>query len=191
MTDQNNPNQNADGPVIDHDVNETPNGGRRGTAFIVGVGIAAVIAIGAGAAVAEGFKGGWGPGGPMGGMGGHMGMRFAEHRFERVMDEIGASDEQQDKIWAIVDRTRSDMRPVGRQFRGMREEVTALLSAPTIDKAAVEALRAKRIAEVDAASKTAVAALVEAAEVLTPEQRAKLAEEMKDMRGGPHGPDRW
>jgi Spy/CpxP family protein refolding chaperone len=185
MTDQdNNSNGNYEGPVIDHDANETPNGGRYGTSFIVGVGIAAVIAIGAGAAVAQGFKGGWGPGG----MAGHMGMRFAEHRFERVMDQIDATDEQQDRIWAIVDRTRSEMRPMGREFRGMREEVAALLSAPTIDRAAVEALRVKRLAEVDAASKKAVAAVIEAAEVLTPEQRAKLAAEMKD---GPEGRGRW
>ncbi len=191
MTDQNDLNQGKDGPVIDHDPNEKKPASRYGTTFIVGVGIAAVIAIGAGAAVADGFKGGWGPGGHMGGMG-HMGMRFAEHRVERVMDEIGASDEQQDKIWAIVDRTRSEMRPMGREFRGMRDEVATLLSAPTIDKSAVEALRAKRVAEMDEASKKAVAAVLEAAEVLTPEQRAKLAEEMKDMGGG-RGPGhgRW
>lgn len=183
MTTQDNSNGSYDGPVIDHDAAETPNGGRYGTAFIVGVGIAAVIAIGAGAAIAQGFGGGH-MGGQMGGHMGGMGMRFAEHRMERVMDEIGATDEQQDKIFAIVDKTRADLRPMGREFRGMREEVATLLSAPTIDKAAVEALRVKRMAEVDAASKTAVAALVEAAEVLTPEQRAKLVEEMKDRHEG-------
>lgn len=172
MTNQDN--GNFDGPVIDHDANEPKESGRYGTAFVVGVGLAAVIAIGAGAAIAQG---GWGPGG-------HMGMRFAEHRFEKVMEEIGASDEQQDKIFAIVDRTRAELRPMGREFRGMHEEVAALLTAPTIDKAAVEALRAKRIAEVDEASKKAVAAVVEAAEVLTPEQRAKLAAEIKDRHDG-------
>jgi protein CpxP len=174
MTNQDNSNGGYEGPVIDHDANEPKKTSRYGTAFVVGVGLAAVIAIGAGAAIAQG---GWGPGG----MGpGHMGMRFAEHRFERVMDEIGATDEQQDKIFAIVDRTRAELRPMGREFRGMHEEVAALLTAPTIDRAAVEALRAKRIAEVDEASKKAVAAVIEAAEVLTPEQRAKLAAEMKD-----------
>jgi protein CpxP len=176
MTNQDN--NESFGPTIEHDPNETRRGPSNLT-FIVGIGIAAVIAIGAGVAVAGG--GGWGKGGMHG-----MGMRFAEHRFEKVMDEIDASDAQQDKIWAIVDKTRADLRPVGREFRDSREEVMALLSAPTIDKAAVETMRAARIAAIDAASKQAVAALVEAAEVLTPEQRAKLAAEIKDRRG-----DRW
>jgi protein CpxP len=179
MSNQDNSNAGYEGPVIDHDPNEPKRSGPSGLTFVVGVGLAALIAIGAGAAIAQGIGKG-----PMGGFGGHMGMRFAEHRFESIMDEIDATDEQQDKIWAIVDRTRAEMRPMGREFRGMREEVATLLSAPTIDKAAVEALRVKRIAEVDEASKKAVAAIIEAAEVLTPEQRAKLAEEMKDRHEG-------
>ena len=101
-----------------------------------------------------------------------------------LIDEFEATDAQQDKIWAIVDRTRSELRPVGREFRDSRGKVAELLAAPTIDKAAVEALRAERIAAVDAASKKAVAALVEAAEVLTPEQRAELAKELKERHEG-------
>ncbi len=182
MSNQDNSKAGYEGPVIDHDPNEPKRSGPSGLTFVVGIGLAALIAIGAGAAIAQGI--GKGPMAGMGGFGGHMGMRFAEHRFERIMDEIDATDEQQDRIWAIVDRTRAEMRPMGREFRGMREEVAALLTAPTIDKAAVEALRVKRIAEVDEASKKAVAAIVEAAEVLTPEQRAKLAAEMKDMHEG-------
>lgn len=172
MTNQDNNPETYHGPTIDHDPNETRRGPSSFT-FIVGIGIAAVIAIGAGAAIAGG--GGWAKGGMHG-----MGMRFAEHRFERVMDEIDATDAQQDKIWAIVDKTRADLRPVGREFRDAREEAMTILSAPTIDKAAVETMRAARIAAIDAASKQAVAALIEAAEVLTPEQRAKLAAEIKD-----------
>lgn len=176
MTNENNANENENDTVIDHDGVETPHRrtGRTNRGVIVGIGLATLIAVGAGAAVAQG----WGKGGM-----GHMGMRFAEHRFEQVMDEIGATDDQQDKIWAIVDKTRAELRPVGREFRQSREEVMAILSAATIDKAAVETMRAERIAAIDEASKKAVAAIVEAAEVLTPEQRAKLATEMKSRHG--------
>lgn len=171
-------NENDNGTTIDHDPSEAPAaGGRPSLGVIVGIGLAAVIAVGAGAAVAQG----WGKGGM-----GHMGMRFAEHRFERVMDEIDATDEQQDKIWAIVDKTRAELRPMGREFRQSRQEVVEILGAATIDKAAVETMRAERIAAIDEASKKAVAALIEAAEVLTPEQRTKLVAEMNERHGDRH-----
>jgi protein CpxP len=189
--DTNNQNVKAEtaGPTIEHDANEVAPKRRFSTTFLVGAGIAGAIIVAAGAAIAQG-----GMGHGMGGMG-HWGGKFAEHRFERMMDEIDATDAQQDKIWAIVDKTRSDLRPVGRDFRDSREKVAELLAAPTIDKAAVEALRVERIAAIDVASKKAVDALVEAAEVLTPEQRTELAKEIKergergwmggDHRGGP------
>jgi protein CpxP len=176
--DTNNQNANPEtaGQTIEHDPNEAAPKRRFSTTFLVGAGIAGAIIVAAGAAIAQG---GMGHGmGRMGMMGG-----FMEHRFERMMDEIDATDAQQDKIWAIVDKTRSDLRPVGREFRDSRGKVAELLSAPTIDKAAVEALRVERIAAIDAASKKAVDALVEAAEVLTPEQRAELAKEIKDRHG--------
>ena len=176
MTNQDNHNPQAEGVTIEHDPNEGREPKRYGTAFMVGVGLAAVIAIGAGAALAQGFKGGMGPGG--------FGGRFMEHRFERILDKVDATDAQEDRIWAIVDRTLSELRPVGREFRDSRGKIAELLAAPTIDKAAVETLRAERIAAIDAASKKAVAAIVEAAEVLTPEQRAELAKELKERHEG-------
>jgi len=49
-----------------------------------------------------------------------------------------------------------------------------LLTAPTIDRAALEQLRATEIGKLDQASKAAVQAMADAAEVLSPDQRAKL-----------------
>lgn len=70
-----------------------------------------------------------------------------------------------------------------REFRDARGEVMELMTAPTIDRAAAETLRAARIAAIDEASKKITAAALDAAEVLTPEQRAKLVEQMKERRG--------
>lgn len=181
MTNESLSSQDGTGPVIDHDPNEKPQPvkAKRKVSLTVGLALAAVIGLGAVVAVAQG--GSWG--GWKGGMH-HMGARFAEHRIGAMLDEIDASAEQETKIWAIIDRTRSELRPMGREFRQTREEVATLLAAPTIDKAAVEKLRAERIAAFDEASKKAVAAVVEAAEVLTPEQRAKLVAEMKERHGG-------
>ena len=64
----------------------------------------------------------------------------------------------------------------------MHEKVMELLAAPTIDKAAIEAVRAEQVANMTAKSKLMTDAMIEAADILTPEQRATLAEEMKKHR---------
>ncbi|MDN2581965.1 Spy/CpxP family protein refolding chaperone [Aquibium sp. ELW1220] len=136
-------------------------------------------------------KAGWGWGGDDGdrGMGRHGG---GMHGIGRVMDEIDATPEQEKKLFAIFDGVRGEMRDTMIDFRSTRGEVLDILGAATIDRDAVEKLRAQRVAAMDAASKTITAALVEAAEVLTPEQRAKLAafiEERGEGRRGGFG--RW
>ncbi|RXF74157.1 Spy/CpxP family protein refolding chaperone [Hansschlegelia zhihuaiae] len=123
--------------------------------------------------------------GPHGGLHG-VGAFLLERRIDGALDAVDATAEQEKKIWAIVDATRADLRPRFREFRDARGQFVQALSAGTVDRAAVEKLRAERVAAVDATSKKIAEAAVEAAEVLTPEQRAKLADRLKD-RGG-HGP---
>jgi protein CpxP len=158
--------------------------------LIIG-GIAAVAAIGAiGFAAAESDFGR----GVMGRFGGrvmpaHMGGGFGGFwMMGQVLDEIDATPEQENKLWDIIDTARGEMRPAFREFRETREEIAGILGAATIDRAALEKLRSERIATIDATSKKMTEALADAAEVLTPEQRAKLVERFKEMHGR-HG--RW
>ncbi|MBB4226214.1 Spy/CpxP family protein refolding chaperone [Rhizobium mongolense] len=123
------------------------------------------------------------------GMGGHMmhahmgGGGFMEHRIGSVLDEIDVTSEQEDKIWEIIDKARDEIGPTFRDFRETREQVIELLGAPSIDRAAAEKLRSERVAAIDAASRKMTTALLDAAAVLTPEQRVKLVEHLKVRRG--------
>lgn len=144
--------------------------------------IAVVGAVGYAAARSDDFGMGMGRfGGHM--MHAHMGGGFMEHRLGSVLDALDATPEQEDKIWDIIDKARTEIRPTVRDFRETREEVIELLGASAIDRAAAEKLRSERIAAIDEASRKMTTALLDAAEVLTPEQRAKLAEHLKERRG--------
>lgn len=160
--------------------------GRRWGRWVVVGGIALVVLGAAGVAGAAGrdFGGrfGMGPGGW-----GHGGMGFGEGRIGRVLDAVDATDEQEERIFAIIDATRAELRPMMREFRDTREAVAGLLGAGTIDRAAAEKLRAERIARIDEASRKMTAAILDAAEVLTPEQRARLLEQFRERGPGP----RW
>ena len=151
-------------------------------------GLAAALVGGAGIAMSDDFGGRFMDGE---GMRGHMmqanwggrhhgGMRGPG--MFRMLGELDLTDEQEDKLWEIVDGVRGDARPIMRDFRDAREDLAKLLAAPTVDKDAVEKMRAERVAAVDEASRKITDAVLQAAEVLTPEQRAKLVEHF-DERG--------
>ena len=58
------------------------------------------------------------------------------------------------------------------------------MTAPSIDRARLESLRAEQIKSLDEASKRLVTAISDAAEVLTPEQRAALAKQIEEHHRG-------
>jgi periplasmic protein CpxP/Spy len=157
---------------------------------IGGIAIAALAGVGVAGALSQDygermhrFGMGWGDGGP----GMHMragpagfGMGFGGHRFERMLDEIDATPEQEEKLEAIMDKLHDDVRPIMRGFRDTRDDVAKLLGAATIDREAAEKLRTERVAAVDEASRKLTTALLDAAEVLTAEKRAELLEHFED-----------
>jgi periplasmic protein CpxP/Spy len=108
----------------------------------------------------------------------------AVERSSKLLREAGASQEQQDKVAGIVKAAVQDMHPLREKSRSLREESRKLLSAPAIDRAAVEKLRAEQSAVHEQMSKRMTAAMLDSADVLTPEQRAKVAAKMAEHRGG-------
>lgn len=136
-----------------------------------------------------GFGSGWRHGGP--GFwrgGGTIDPAQAEARVDRMVRhiavEVGANADQQEKLSTIAKGLIKDVLPVREKMIAARKQARDLLTAQTIDRAALEKLRADQIAAHDAASKRVVQALADAAEVLTPEQRTKLNDLLANRGGG-------
>ena len=113
----------------------------------------------------------------------------AEKMVSRMLSRVDATDEQKKKVAEIVKTAIGDMKAIRDKARNGRRATAELLSGPSIDRNALEALRAEQIQSADAASRRMTQALADAAEVLTPEQRAKLGERMKSRMEGRHRHD--
>jgi Spy/CpxP family protein refolding chaperone len=142
-------------------------------------------------AAATGAIGQYGP--PFGGWHGQGFMRGPlspadiEDRLDRGIRhaaiEIDATPEQQEKLRAIAKGAVKDLLPMRERAKAARARVAELLTQPKIDRAAIEAFRAEQLALADAASKRFAQAVVDAAEVLTPEQRQKAHALLQWRRG--------
>jgi periplasmic protein CpxP/Spy len=120
---------------------------------------------------------------PMSPGGGAMHMDPAH--MDRVLTEAGATAEQKARIHTIMKGGLAAMGPLHGKLSDTHRQVHDILMAPSVDRAALERLRAERIADIDQASKVMVAALADSAEVLTPAQRAKLGAAMAERHAKP------
>ncbi len=122
---------------------------------------------------------GHGPGmhgmGAMEGPGMMMGGRGIDH----MLDGLNASDAQRTQIRQIFKAAADDLRGQREQRRALHERGLQIFGAPTVDATAAEQLRQQMQALHEQASKRMLQAMLDASKVLTPEQRAKLAERMK------------
>jgi periplasmic protein CpxP/Spy len=96
--------------------------------------------------------------------------------------ELDATPDQQVKIANIVKAAVADLRPLHEKAHATRAQAITLLTAPTIDRSAIERLRAEQIGLAETASKRIAQALADAADVLSPEQRRKVADWMASRR---------
>ena len=135
---------------------------------------------------------GW-RGGDMGDRGGErmggrgFGMMFPgaiERRVNRVLGLVDASTEQRQKVRSILEAAGNDLYPIRQQRAENRKQIREALAAATIDRAKIETLRQAQLKLHDSASKRLTDAITDAAEVLTPAQRAELAKRMEQRRRG-------
>lgn len=93
-----------------------------------------------------------------------------------LLSRIEASDEQRQQVKTIVQATVQDLAQVREQHHQNRQALLQALAQPTVERATLGDIRHAALQLVDTASERIVTALAEVAEVLTPEQRARLME---------------
>ena len=111
-----------------------------------------------------------------------------ERMLKHLYVEIDATDEQEQKLAPIVKEAVKDLLPLREKMRAARKQAVELLTRDTIDRGAIEALRAEQFQFAEQASRRIAQSLADAAEVLTPAQRKELAARVeKHRRGWRHG----
>lgn len=99
---------------------------------------------------------------------------------DHLLDGLNATDAQRSQIKQIAIAAAADLKAQREAGRGLREQGMQIFTAPTVDAAAAESLRQQMSAQHEQASKRMLQAMLDVAKVLTPEQRVKLGERMKE-----------
>ncbi|MEO8310380.1 MAG: Spy/CpxP family protein refolding chaperone [Caldimonas sp.] len=125
-------------------------------------------------------------GGMGGGMGGGMMFRGSPERMGRMIDHmldgLNASDAQRSQIKQIAAAVGADMKAQAEAGRALRQRGMQAFVAPNVDAAAVEQVRQQMLQQHDQMSRRMTQAMLDVARVLTPEQRARLGERMRDRQ---------
>ncbi|TMK18063.1 MAG: periplasmic heavy metal sensor [Alphaproteobacteria bacterium] len=177
MVEQSNGQSKAETPSQDY------RRGRRGT-FVIALVAVALLAGLTGNLLSKAFGQGdswqhisWHDGGVFGGP---LSPAQIDDRIDRMSKhlaiELDATSDQQVKVANIAKAAVADLRPLREKAHAARAQAITLLTAPTIDRSAIERLRAEQIGLAETASKRIAQALADAADVLSPEQRRKVAD---------------
>ncbi len=150
--------------------------------------VGAVVALAAGAGsfayAQERHGSAFGHGGPRDGMTGLFGgspERIAQGA-DRWLDGLNATDAQRAQIKQIAVAAATDLRTQREAGRGLRARAMQILTAPTVDATAAEALRQQMSAEQERGSRRMLQAMLDMARVLTPEQRATLGQRLRERQ---------
>jgi len=121
-----------------------------------------------------------------GGMGPGMMFRGSPERMGRVIDHmldgLSASDAQRTQIKQIAVQAAADLKAQAATGRGLRQRSMQIFTAPNVDAAAAEQLRQQMLQQHDQMSRRVTQAMLAVANVLTPEQRARIGERLKDRQ---------
>ncbi|HET9043082.1 MAG TPA: periplasmic heavy metal sensor [Burkholderiales bacterium] len=139
----------------------------------LGIALAASLALNAGVIAAAGYKAWSGAR-----TDGYFGMPH-----ERLPEHLDLTAEQRRRWHAMEEGFLAEFSADARQIAAHREKMVRLIFGERPDATAIEAERAAIFALQDRQQRRIVAQLAKEAALLTPEQRAKLAEQL--LRQGP------
>ena len=149
---------------------------------IIGAAAATVAGLGAFAAHrrAHAAPMGFGPHGGWHGAMGDADPAVAAKRIDAMvaylLAEVDATPEQRERIAAVLKGAANDLQASRKQHMQARRQSLELLAAPVIEKARLEKLRIEQMQLADTTSRRMLQAMLDSAEILTAEQRAKLVE---------------
>jgi Spy/CpxP family protein refolding chaperone len=119
---------------------------------------------------------------------GHGGMMFGGspermgRRIDHMLDGLNASDAQRSQIKQIAATAGADLRAQAQAGRALRQRAMQAFTAPNLDAAAIEQVRQQMLQQHDQMSRRMTQAMLDVARVLSPEQRARLGERMRDRQ---------
>lgn len=114
--------------------------------------------------------------------------KFMEKRLSRMLEHVDATAQQETQIKAVFANHKAQMKASHQERKQLRDSMRLLMTAPTIDVAAVEGVRGKMVAQAEKSSRLLTEVAVQVGQVLTQAQRQQLAEHMAHKGGRRHGP---
>src|SRR4051794_3355672 len=152
--------QSDNKPSNPDQVSSPPRGSRRGTFLIALLAVALLAGIGGSMlSTAFGQGAGWHriSWRDHGVFGGSVTPAQIDDRIDRMTKhmaiELDATQDQQVKLATIAKAAVADLRPLKEKAQGARAQAVTLLTAPTIDRTAIERLRAEQLGLAETASK--------------------------------------
>jgi Spy/CpxP family protein refolding chaperone len=111
----------------------------------------------------------------------------ADFMSDWLLDRLDASNDQRAQIKSLLATALDDLQQLREQHQAYRAAFVSALAQPAVDRAELERIRQAEVELADRASQTIVTTLAAMAEVLSPEQRAKLAELTARWHARHHG----
>ena len=102
---------------------------------------------------------------------------------EMMLSSVNATSAQREQIKQIIAAAQADTKPAREAMHSLRAQGLQIFTAPTIDASAAESLRQQMNAQQERVSQRSLKAMLDVANVLSPEQRAKLGQLMQQHMG--------